>query len=59
MLASAMKSSVVFFPPAPAPLVAPRNLAPAGEEGLFFVPAVTQLLMLRCPAARAQAGAFR
>jgi hypothetical protein len=29
----AMKSSVVFIPPAPAPLVAPRNLAPAGEEG--------------------------
>ncbi len=30
--ASADEVSVVFLPPAPAPLVAPRNLAPAGEE---------------------------
>ena len=39
----------MFIPHAPAPLVAPRNI---------FAPAVTQLLMLRCPAARAQSGAF-
>jgi len=42
------------------PLVAPRNIVPAGEDGFsVFAPAVTQLLMLRCPAARAHAGAFR
>jgi len=47
-------------PPVPAPLVAPRNLAPAGEDdSRVFAPAVTRLLMLRCPAARAHAGAFR
>jgi hypothetical protein len=39
----AMKSYVVFIPPAPAPLVAPRNLAPAGEEGFFLC-----LLSLSC-----------
>ena len=44
-----MRISRVFIPSAPAPLVAPRNI---------FAPAVTQLLMLRCPAARVQTGAF-
>jgi hypothetical protein len=34
--ASAGKVSVVFIPPAPAPLVAPRNIAPAGEQELFW-----------------------
>ena len=43
----------------PALLVAPRNIVPAGEGGCEFAPAVTQLLMLRVPAARAHAGAFR
>src|SRR5207249_2829857 len=46
--------------PMPAPLVAPRNIVPAGEDGsCLFAPAVTQLLMLRRPVARAHAGAFR
>ena len=37
----AMRYSVVFIPPTPTPLVAPRNLAPAGENNL-------RLLSLRC-----------
>ena len=37
-------------PPVLAPLVAPRNLAPAGEgDSRIFAPAVTRLLMLRLP----------
>ena len=47
-------------PPIPAPLVAPRNIVPAGDDdSRLFAPAVTQLLMLRRPVARAHAGAFR
>jgi len=57
---SADEISVVFIPPAPAPLVAPRNIVPAGEKEFGeFAPAVTQLLMLRRPTARARTGAFR
>ena len=56
----AREVSAVFIPPAPAPLVAPRNIVPAGEKELFeSAPAVTPLLMLRRPAARVRAGAFR
>src|SRR5688572_13586662 len=55
-----MKSSVVFIPPAPAPLVAPpQSRASRRKKVVQFAPAVTRLLRLRCPAARAQAGAFR
>ncbi len=55
-----MKSSVVFIPPAPAPLVAsPQPRASRRRKFVQFAPAVTRLLRLRCPAARAQAGAFR
>ena len=57
---SADEISIAFIPSAPAPLVAPRNIVPAGEVDFFeSAPAVTQLLVLRRPAARAQAGAFR
>jgi hypothetical protein len=57
--ASADVVSVVFTGLCHAPLVAPRNLAPAGEDdSRVFAPAVTRLLMLRCPAARAQAVRF-
>jgi hypothetical protein len=31
-IASADEISVVFIPPAPAPLVAPRNIVPAGDK---------------------------
>ena len=59
-IASADEIPVVFIPPAPAPLVAPRNIVPAGErEFAELAPAVTQLLTLRRPAARARAAAFR
>jgi hypothetical protein len=33
--------------------------ATSRQQAKMFSPAVTQLLMLRCPAARGQAGAFR
>ena len=52
-----MRFFVVFIPSMPAPLVAPRNLAPAVETS--FSPAVIPLLMLRRPAVRAWTGTFR
>jgi hypothetical protein len=35
--ASADAVSAVFIPPAPAPLVAPRNIVPVGEEEVWVV----------------------
>jgi hypothetical protein len=41
---SADEISVVFIPPAPAPLVAPRNIVPAGEKDFLTV----RLPLLSC-----------
>jgi hypothetical protein len=52
-----MSHSVVFIPARARAYGCSAH--PRAVRRNIFAPAVTQLLMLRCPAARAQAGAFR